>query len=158
MKKLNIFNSKEIKRFKKSLEEEYGYSLNGNYAYLINEKNKLFLINKSLSEIDTKNLIVDRVGLYFAEYKNNQVRLSKEGAQFLINKNKKNQQKIKNIINLDQKEVKKYFSGEDLNKNLNIKNSFIFLKYKDNILGCAKYKDQTIINFLPKIHRGEVIL
>ena len=128
MKKLNIFNSKEIKRFKKSLEEEYGCSLDGNYAYLINEKNKLFLINKNLSEIDTKNLIVDRIGLYFAEYKNNQVRLSKEGAQFLINKN--NQQQIKNIINLDQKEVKKYFSGEDLNKNLNMENSFIFLKYE----------------------------
>jgi len=158
MKKLKILNSREIKKFKEVLKKEYGYPLQKDYAYLVNDKNRLFIINKDLSKLDTKDLIIDRVGLYFAEYKNQQIRLSKEGSQLLINEAKKNKQKVKNIVKLDQNEVKQYFLGEDLNKNLNIENTFIFLEYDDNILGCAKYKEQIIINFLPKIHRGEVIL
>ena len=54
--------------------------------------------------------------------------------------------------------MKDYFSGIDLNKELGEENRFVLLKYKEDVFGCAKYKENTIINFLPKIHRGEVIL
>ena len=73
MKKLKILNSREIKKFKEVLKKEYGYPLQKDYAYLVNDKNRLFIINKDLSKLDTKDLIIDRVGLYFAEYKNQQI-------------------------------------------------------------------------------------
>ena len=158
MKSLKILNTREIKKIRQILEQDWGYSLKEDYVYLMNEKNRIFIINKSLSEINLDNLRIDRFGLYFAEYKNNSIRLSKEGAQLLVREAEKNKKEPNNIVELDEKEVKTYFKGEDLKKDLGKNNIAIILKHKNNILGSAKYKDGQILNFLPKIHRGEVIL
>ena len=48
--------------------------------------------------------------------------------------------------------------GLDLEKNIGPEDKPIIISYKNNILGCAQYKEGKILNFLPKIHRGEVIL
>jgi len=155
MQKLKILNSREIKKIKNNLIDHFGCSLSNDYAFLINQKNRVFVINKDVSRIDLNNLRIDKMGLYFAEYKNEQIRLSKEGAQLLV---KEGKDKIKNKIELTANEVKEYFKGNDLPKDLGKENKFIIIHYENKILGCAKYKENKIINFLPKIHRGEVIL
>ena len=157
MQKLTILNTREIKRIKEILNQNFGYSLKKDYAYLMNEKDRIFIINKDISKINLKNLRIDKIGLYFAEYKNTQVRLSKEGAQLLVKEAEKNKKELKNIIQLTETEIKEYFQGNELKKDLGKESKFILLKYKDDTIGCAKYKENTIINFLPKIHRGEVI-
>lgn len=152
--KLAILNTKEIKKLRELVIDEFGAFLKGDYAYLQNEKGKLFIVNKDISRIELNNLKIDKMGLYFAEIKNGQVRLSKEGAQQLF---LENQGKIEKVISLNKKEVEEYFQGIDLPKNLGEESRQVILEYSQNILGCAKYKDKRIINFLPKIHRGEII-
>tara|TARA_Y100000310_G_scaffold333322_1_gene410636 strand:- start:416 stop:877 length:462 start_codon:yes stop_codon:yes gene_type:complete len=152
--KLKILNSREIKRIKEIVVNNFGGFLTEDYAYLQNEKGKVFVVNKDIAKIELNNLKIDKMGLYFAEVKNNQVRLSKEGAQLLVLQN----EKLRNIISLNKKEVKEYFSGKDLEKDLDEKDKLVLLEHNKNILGCAKYKDKKILNFLPKSHRREVII
>lgn len=134
---------------------QYGAFFTGDYAYLQNDNNKLFLINKAISKVDLERLRLDKVGLYVAEIKDNSVRLSKEGAQLLA---KENPDSLDNVVVLDKEEIKSYFNGVDLKKDLGGKPRHILVKYENGIIGCAKYKEGIILNYLPKVHRGEVIL
>lgn len=155
MQKLKILNTREVKKIREMMLDFYGAFFTKDYAYLQNEKGRIFLINKDLAKIDIHQLRVDKVGLYLAEVKDNSVRLSKEGAQLLA---KENKNKLKNIVELDKEEIKRYFNGEDLNKNVGVENKFVLLSYLGDVFSCAKYKGGVIINYLPKIHRGEIIL
>ena len=163
MQKYTILNTRELKKIREKLIEQFGYFPKEDYAYLQTEKNRLFIINKDIGKVNVKNLIVDRVGLYFAELmEDSSVRLSKEGAQLLGEEAGKNNKKLKNTVLLSKEEVKNYFLGNDLEKDLGDslgkEAKFVLLQYEKDILGCAKYKEGRIINFLPKIHRGEVIV
>jgi NOL1/NOP2/fmu family ribosome biogenesis protein len=158
MPKLLVLNTREIKRINELLKKEFSYSLKSKHVYLQNDKNKIFLVNKDISKLDLDKIRVDRMGLYFAELKNSQLRLSKEGAQLLAREAQENDCKLDNVIELDQNEIKEYFKGLDLEKDLGEENRLVLLKYNSDIFGCAKYKDGKILNFLSKIHRGEVII
>lgn len=143
---------------KEKISGHFGYFPEENYAYLQTEKGKIFLINRDIAKIELRNLKIDRVGLYFAEVKENEIRLSKEGAQLLAAETQKNKKQLKNVVTLTKDEVKFYFTGRDLEKYFGEQNRFVLLEYEGDIFGCAKYKKGKILNFLPKIHRGEVIL
>ena len=158
MQKLIILNTREIKKIKEVIKNDFGYSLKSDYAYLRNDKNRIFLVNKDLGRLDIDKLKIDKIGLYFAEVKHNHVRLSKEGSQLLAKEAEKNKVTLENVVEFSEKEMKDYFQGIDLEKDLGDDNKFILLKYNQEIFGCAKYKEKKILNFLPKIHRGEVII
>ena len=140
------------------MEEDFGYALQGEYAFLRTEGEKLFIISKDLGNIDFSKLRIDKCGLYFAEYKDRKLRLSKEGAQLLVREAKMQKKEVQNLVPLTTEEAKAYFVGQDLSRDLGPEAKAIILTYEDNILGWAKYKEGKILNFLPKIHRGEVIL
>lgn len=152
MQELKILNSKEIRRIKEKLKEQFGYVLEEDYAFLLSEKERLFIVNKEVFQIELDKLRVDKYGLYFGELRNDELRPSMEGA-WLVGK-----KATKNIVELTKEEVKRYFLGEELEKRLGEEKRFVLLKFEEEIIGCAKYKEQKILNFLPKIHRGEVIL
>ncbi len=158
MKKLSILNTREIKKIKGIIFSQFSYQLEGDYAFLMNERNRIFIVNKDISRLNIDNLILDRFGLYFGELSGNQLRLSKEGAQFLARKASEDKKELSNVIELTIDEVETYFKGNDLNKELSGENRFVLLSYNKDIFGCAKYKENVILNFLPKIHRGTVIL
>jgi len=158
MEKLQILNTREIKRIKQLLDSEFGYALEEEYAYLQNQKGRIFIITKEIAALDFAALRIDKMGLYFAESKDNQLRLSKEGAQLLVQEARKHKKEVKNIVSLNKEEVTTYFQGHDLGKDCGNESRFVLLDYKNNILGCAKYREGKIFNFLPKIHRGEVIV
>ncbi len=136
------------------MEAQFGCFLRKDYAYLMNAKNKLFVVNKDLARIDIDRLRIDRIGLYFAEVKENHVRLSKEGAALLV----RECEEVTNIVSLSKDEVLTYFTGENLTKDLGSEKKLIILEYDGNTLGCAQYKEGIILNFLPKMHRGTVIV
>ena len=71
---------------------------------------------------------------------------------------RENKKELKNVVDFDEKEVKAYFAGVDVVKDLGKENRLMLLRYEQDVFGCAKYKEGKIINFMPKIHRGEVIL
>ncbi|MBI2146668.1 hypothetical protein HYU22_04985 [Candidatus Woesearchaeota archaeon] len=158
MQQLAILNTRDIKKIKEIVTADFGYFPEEDYAFIQNENDKLYLVSKDIAKLNLQNLIIDKVGLYFAEVKNTQVRLSKEGAQLLAEAARNKKIKLQNVVELTAEETKAYFQGEDLPKELGAENRLILLSYHKNILGCAKYKEQKILNFLPKIHRGEVIL
>ncbi len=158
MQKLTILNSKEIKLIKEQLIENFGVFFQEDYAFLENEKNKLFMINRDLGKIDLAKLRIDKLGLYVAERNEGVLRLSREGAQRLVLEARQKDLPVKNIVELSETEVKDYFLGLDLGKEQGGENRFVLLAYKKDILGCARYKEGKILNFLPKIHRGEVII
>ena len=151
MQKLKILNTREIKQIKVKLKEQFDYDYQEDYAFLLNNKDKLYVVNKDLSRLDLEKLRVDKYGMYFGELKG-ELRLSMEAA-WLIGKKAKT-----NIIEINETELKKYFLGEDLDKELPGKNRFILLKFNQEIISCAKYKDQKILNYLPKIHRSKEVL
>ena len=151
MQKLKILNTREIKQIKNILKEQFDYTYTEDYVFLLNNKNKLFITNKDISQIELDKLRIDKYGLYFGEFKN-ELRLSMEGAWLIGQKAKTN------IIEINNQELKSYFLGEDLPKDLGEKNRFVLLKYAKEIISCAKYKDQKILNYLPKLHRSKEVL
>ena len=151
MQKLTILNAREIKQIKKKLQDQFGYEYQEYYAFLLNKKDRLFVVNKDISRIDLQQLKVDKYGMYFGELKN-ELRLSM-GAAWLVGKKAQ-----KNIVEINETELKKYFLGEDLEKDLGTDNRFVLLKFQNDVVSCAKYKDQKILNFLPKIHRSKDVL
>lgn len=155
MQTLTILNTRDIKRIRQAFEETYGSFFTGDYAYLQNKDGRLSLINKDMAKIDLQKLRVDKFGLYVAEIKGSSVRLSKEGAQLLA---KEAPEKLKNAVELDIREIKAYFQGIDLKKDLGGEARFVLIEYQGDIVGCSKYKGGVILNYLPKIHRGEVIV
>ncbi len=158
MQRLIILNTREIKKIREMATGQFGHFPTDDYVYLRSEKNKVFLVNKDVGRINLRNLIVDKIGLYFAEIRNGDIRLSKEGAQLLVRDARKHKKKVINTLALDNDEVKKYFQGEDLKKDLGADNRLILLHHRNETIGCAQYKEGRIINFLPKLHRGEVIV
>ena len=100
MQKLKILNTREIKAIRELLIKQFGSALHENYAYLQTEKDRLFLVNRDIAQIDLDKLKIDRLGLYFAELRPSQIRLSKEGAQLLVNEARRQKADLKNVLSL----------------------------------------------------------
>lgn len=160
MQKLKILNSKEVKRLKQLLEKQFSYAFQEDYAYLENEnKHKIYIVTKSIADIDLDKLRIDRYGVYMGELKGDQLRLSLEASQLLYKEAKENGVELSNVLELTKSELKEYFQGMDLEKpELSEESKLVLLKYGGDVFGCAKLKYGTLINFMPKIHRGEVIV
>ncbi|MBI2573483.1 hypothetical protein HYV86_06475 [Candidatus Woesearchaeota archaeon] len=158
MQKLTILNSREIKKIREMLLEDFDYYPEGDFALLSNETQRIFLVNRDIARLDLDHLKIDRIGLYLGEVRETQFRLSKEGAQYLMHKASQEGKPVKHTVELNAEEVKSYFEGKDLSKDLGMRNNLIILHHKGMVLGCSQYKEGKILNFLPKMHRGEVIV
>ncbi len=152
---MKILNSREVKKIQHNLIEQFGTKLEGEYAFFQNKKNKVFICTKDLAKIDFDRLRIERFGLYLGEI-SDEFRLSKEGAALFVTAAAKKGNKVETIA-ISKEELIDYFRGNDLDKELG-ENRFVILDYEGNVIGCAKYKEGKILNFLPKIHRGTVIV
>ena len=151
MQKLKILNTRELKSIKEKLINQFGFEEKLDYAFLINDKSRLFVVNRDIGSIDLSKLKVDKYGLYFGELKK-ELRLSMEGAWIIGQKAKKN------VVEISERELRDYFLGLDIEKDLGEENRFVLLKYGKEIISCAKYKDKQILNFLPKTHRSKDLI
>jgi NOL1/NOP2/fmu family ribosome biogenesis protein len=158
MQKLEILNTREVKKIREMSIEQFGYFPEEDYGYLINDKGRIFLVSKEVSRLDFGKLRIDRMGLYFGELSDKEIRLSKEGAQLLAKSAEKNGKRLKNVVELDKTEMKTYFLGDDLEKDFGSEKKFVLLSYDKDVFGCAKYKERKIINFLPKLYRSSSII
>jgi len=159
MQKLNILNSKEIKRLKELLLEQFNYSFQEDYAYLESKKGRVYVVSKDISKLDLDKLRIDRYGLYLGEKKGNTFRLSMEASQLLFKEAKENKIKLTNLLEVDEKELRDYFQGMDIDKpEFKEENRLVLLQFREDVFGCARLKEGKILNFLPKIHRGEIII
>ncbi len=147
--KLHILNSREVRVIVEKLEEQYGCTLKLDYVFLKNQDDRIFIIGRDVELIDYDELRINTLGLYFGEIsKNGEVRLTIEGSQMI------GMHAQKNVVELPVEHVRAYFQGKEIELSLDIKGQpFVLLKYRTDFFGAAKYKDGTILNYLPKVHR-----
>ena len=147
MPELKILNNKEIKEIYRLIEKEWGAKIKLDYGFLKNNKNRIFVISKDISKIDVSKLRVNSVGLYFCEIDHAGIRLSIEGSQMIGPK------ATKNVVELSHEETRKWFRGEDLEKECSGCIGFVILKYKNDFLGNGKYVNGKILNYVGKSRR-----
>ena len=151
MQNLRVLERKDKKTFLQLLKKQFGFENKLDYTFLINNKNKIFIINKDLANIDLEKIRLNSVGLYIAEFRNNEVRLSIEGSQLIGKKAKKN------IIELDEKQAREWLKGKDIEREAKEETKgFVILKHKNDYLGSGKIKENRILNFVPKARRLNV--
>ena len=150
MNQLKILNNKEIKGILKLLKYQFGFKEKFNYVFLMSSKNKIYLVNKNIGEIDLEKIRIDAIGLYFGELNHGELRLSIEGSQMIGKKANKN------IVELDKKESELWSMGNDIDKGLDV-SGFVILKHKKDFIGCGKYKEEKIFNYVPKERRLRVV-
>ena len=151
MPELKILNSREIKEIYKLIEKHWGAKIKLDYGFLKNNKNRIFIISKDISKIDPSKLRLNSVGMYFCEFDNLGIRLSIEGSQIVGPK------ATKNVVELNEEETKKWFKGEDLEKQCKYCSGFVILKNKNDFLGNGKYSNGKILNYVGKTRRVNVI-
>jgi len=170
MHQLKILNSKEIKEILNLIEKQWGAKLKLDYAFLKNQKNRVFLINKDISNIDLSKLRINSVGMYFCEIDKIGIRLSIEGSQIIGPK------ATKNIIEINEKQTKQWLKGEDLeikeDNSSKMSNSypptspqshqnysgFVILKHNNYFLGSGKYKNGKVLNYVGKSRRIQITI
>ena len=149
MQNLKILNRKETKPILELMKKQWDIDAKLDYAFLMNNKGKVFLSNKEAFNLDFKKIRINSMGLYFAEVKGDEIRLSIEGSQLIGAKAKKN------IIELTDSEARKWLKGEDLDKACKGE-GFLIIKHDKDFLGTGRYKEGRILNFVPKTRRLNV--
>jgi NOL1/NOP2/fmu family ribosome biogenesis protein len=148
---LKFISKGEKKNIQKKLKEQFGIQ-NLNYLLLKSGKNKIRAFSGSLSKeeisILARNINIEIIGLYIAKQENEkEIRLSHDAVSLFQNKIQKN------IIEINNPQVKKWLKGRDIEFKKNIQEGIVILKNNNDIIGCGKSNGKTIFNFVPKERR-----
>lgn len=146
MENLRFLKSKEVKEILKLINEQWGCNIKLDYVFLMNKGGDVFLINKDVDRIEFENLRINNLGLYFAEYRNNELRLSIEGSHLV------GPLAVKNILEISDEQLKEYMRGEDIEIS-DTDSGFLLVKNKEDFFGCSKVKNGKLLNFYPKSRR-----
>lgn len=142
---MKFLDKKQINKILNNLKEYYDIKeLKLDYAFLQNNKYKIYLISKDINKINTNNLRVNGLGLYFLNISKG-LRLSIEGSQIIGKK------ATKNIHEINDKELKDWLRGYDLDcKNTE---GYKLIKNKDDFYGVGFAKENKIKNYIPRYRR-----
>jgi len=142
-----FLNKKEIKPILHQLEKQFGFTEELPYVFFKNNKHKVLIINKELSQIDMIKLRINSLGLYFGEIMDSrEIRLSIEGSQIV------GQTATKNVVAVDENTAKQWMYGQDIEGQYDA-TGFVILKYGNYYIGCGRCKDGKISNHVPKNRR-----
>src|SRR3989344_2554803 len=135
MESQKALSSKEAKEIKKILEENYGYKHKLDYQFFMNEKEKIFIINREISNVNLVDIKINSIGLYFGQWTKGLLRLSVEGSQIVGPESN-------NVLSIDGKQVSDWINGKDIDlekdQEANIKYPFIIIKSNNDYLGSGK--------------------
>jgi len=140
--------SSDKKKIVEQLNRQFGIE---ELPYLIIQfgKEKLRLYTGNLSKEELYHLDnearIETIGLYFAKWENNELRLTLDGVQFLKS------QITKNILELNDRQADEWLRGNDLE--IKTAKGWKILKHNDEFLGCGKSTGDKITNFVPKERR-----
>lgn len=148
MQKLKILNSKEKKEMMSLLENAWGFSGVLPYVFFQSEKGKLYLVNDDFSRLHVEKLRVNSLGMYFGELKDGSFRLSIEGSQII------GKHCSRNVVLLDNEQMYAWMHGETVVVAASVPDGvFVLVQHGEDFLGCGKYRDGKILNFVPKERR-----
>lgn len=143
---LRILKRKQHKELVASLNAQWECELDfGDYAFVLTPKEKVFLANKEIFEVDLSSLRVNSIGMYFAEVKK-ELRLSIEGAQLV------GPYATQNVVDLSDEQLQQWFKGDDFPFEGEF-TGFVILRHNEDYVGCTKIKDGMLLNFCPKSRR-----
>lgn len=148
---LKILKSKEAKEILAMIKLQWDAEPKLDYAFLLSERERVYVVNRDILMIDISKVRMNSLGIYFGEWKNNELRLSIEGSQIIGPFAKKN------VVELDEEEMLKWFKGEDFKKETTAQ-GFVIVKHKNDFLGCGKIKEGTLLNFVPKVRRVKELI
>ncbi len=140
--------SSDKKRIIEQLNKQFGIS---ELPYLIIQfgKEKLRLYTGSLSKEELYHLDneirIENIGLYFAKWESDGIRLTLDGVQLLKN------QINKNILELNDNQANEWLRGNDLD--IKEETGWKILKHNNEFIGCGKSTGEKISNFMPKERR-----
>ncbi len=144
---LQILNSKQTKEIKSIIEQQWDSKEQLDCAFLMNNRDRIFAVNREIGKLDFLKLRINSIGLYFGELKDGQLRLSIEGSQIIGPSAKKN------VAEISTQEMKVWLKGEDLVKECEGCTGFVIVRSGNDFLGCGRYSNGTIKNFVPKTRR-----
>lgn len=143
---MQILNKKQVKEILNLMKKQWNCDSTFDYVFLQKPDGKLFIINKEVFALDQSRLRVNSMGLYIAEIKGTDIRLSIEGSQLIGPK------ATKNVIELSKEQARSWLKGEDIQVTGDY-SGFVILKHNNDFLGSGKYKQGTVLNFVPKTRR-----
>lgn len=149
MQKLKILNSKEVKNIRKILKEQFGYDEKSNLVFTLNNKEKLYVVNRDIERLDIDKLRIDLIGMYFAKQEPKGIRLSIEGSQMIGPK------ATKNLLELNDNQFEDWLKGKDFD--IDQKDGFYLIKYDGLFVGCGKVRGGYLMNYVPKSRRLIVV-
>jgi len=148
--KLRPLNRKETSAILLQIQEEYGVDakklLIDDYVFFQSDKNKVYIIDAKIKEVNLDFVRVNSFGLYFCELAHGNVRLSMEGSKII------GEHATKNVLVLDNDIAKQWLLGNDIPCEQEY-NGYVIIKNNNDYIGCGKYKEGKIFNFVPKQRR-----
>ncbi|MBS3125189.1 hypothetical protein J4211_02970 [Candidatus Woesearchaeota archaeon] len=144
---LEFMGGKEVRHFYHLIEQQYGNippEFEG-MAFII-RKEKIAMIARTIETVIDKKIRINSAGLYIAEVKEDQLRLSIEGAQLV------GPHATKNVCEFSREQVREWLQGKDIAVD-EVFSEFVIVKYGNDYLGSGKYKEGLILNFVPKARR-----
>ena len=143
---LKILNKKESKKILQALKEQFDADYKEDLAFLEHDNGRIYIISKEFAELPLERLRINNLGLYFGQFLKDALRLSIEASQIIG--------KIanKNILSLDDQEIKKWIRGEDVQKDTNLE-GVVLIENNNDFYGTGKIKQGLILNFVPKGRR-----
>lgn len=149
MSSLKILNSKEKKELIKLIFEQFGFEFSKGVVFLRSNKDKIYLINKSIEDVYLDKLRIDHLGLYVGKLQNDLFRPSIEGSQIIGPK------ASKNVLEVDSLAANDWFLGKDLD--YKGESVIYIIKHKNDFLGAGKCNGEKIFTGVPKSRRLKVV-
>jgi 16S rRNA (cytosine1407-C5)-methyltransferase len=147
MEKIIVQNRKEVERISNLLKTQFGCDFSFiSYALYQNNRDKLYIVDKSVVTVDFNKIRVNALGLYFGEINEGMIRLSMEGAQMIGPLAKKN------VVEISNDEAKEWMQGIDIEIKTGL-SGYVLIKNNNDFLGCGKATQNKILNYVPKIRR-----
>ncbi len=149
-KTLRILKRKEIRSILSKLKEQWDFDKELDYVFLEGKEEKIFIVNKDIAGIEFSKLRINSAGLYLAKIAKDSIRLSIEGSQ-LIGPHAK-----KNVIEINDKLARLWMKGYDIpfdEKKGELLSGYQIIKNNKDYLGSGLFKENRILNFVPKARR-----
>lgn len=147
---LRILAAKETRTIIEELNEHFDSKFSTDKVMVENNKRKIFLINRDYGRIDEKKLRINNLGMYFCTREKDGFRLSLEGSQMINPK--------KNFYSVTKELATKWIAGENIEAGNETFDGYVIIKYKDDIIGCGKFKDGQILNAVSKERRIQAVV
>ena len=140
---LKVLKSKEVKGILKFLKETFGVEFSKDYVFFKSNKDKIYILNRDVVDVDLGSLRVDTLGFYFCNEEKDGFRLSFDGSMMVDAK--------KNVLKLNDQDRVEWMAGEDIP--VETENGYYIIKNNEDFYGCGKVKEGKLLNYVPKSRR-----